>query len=573
MGNTVLKTLSCRQFFIAVLAAFASCAFAAPADKSALDAIKTVVVIYAENRSFDNLYGLFPGANGIPGVNPDSDTQVAEPQKDFDGSTLPALPPVWGGVTARGQTVTIPQQATADMPNRMFRIDDPAGFGNTGTVLTSTTLTRDLVHRFYNNQMQINGGKNDGFAAYSDVGALAMGYFDGSAMKLWKIAQQYTLADNFFMGAFGGSFLNHIYLICACVPTYPNADAPDSPARYWISEIDVDAGGRFVRLTPAANAPKSVLKGAAAYKSDSTLTPKDASGMFHAVNTMQPPYQPSANAPAAGDASRRYADPALATTLPPQTQTTIGDLLDRKGITWAWYAGAWDSTLAITTGDRQFPPAAPPAAQVPNFQFHHQPFNYFAGFDPVTHADARAKHLKDFDTHFFADAARGKLPQVTFYKPQGNLNQHSGYANIKDGDEHLAEVITKLQASPQWKHMLIVVTYDENGGFYDHAKVPKANRWGPGTRIPALIISPYARKGYIDKTQYDSGSILRFITRRWSLPVLPGLAERDAALIAHGELPMGDLTGALDLNPLPRSGDGGFDLRGRGAADVVAGGE
>jgi acid phosphatase len=111
----------------------------------------------------------------------------------------------------------------------------------------------------------------------------------------------------------------------------------------------------------------------------------------------------------------------------------------------------------------------------------------------------------------------------------------------------VAELIAKLQASPQWKSMLIVVTYDENGGFYDHAPVPKADRWGPGTRIPALIISPFARKGFVDKTLYDTASTLRFITHRWSLPPLPGLVERDNALVKNGAPPMGDLTGALDF--------------------------
>jgi acid phosphatase len=136
---------------------------------------------------------------------------------------------------------------------------------------------------------------------------------------------------------------------------------------------------------------------------------------------------------------------------------------------------------------------------------------------------------------------------VAFYKPQGNLNQHPGYANLADGDRHLAEVIEALQKSPQWPRMLIVVTYDENGGFYDHARVPKGDRWGPGTRIPALVVSPFARRGIVDHTPYDTASILRFVTRRWALEPLPGVIERDRALVANGEPPMGDLTNALDL--------------------------
>lgn len=512
---------------------------AALRNRFALDQINNVVVIYAENRGFDNLYGLFPGANGIPGVNPASSTATPEAQKDFDGSTLPTLPPVWGGVTAAGQTVTVTQQQSVGMPNKMFQIDAATGFYNTGTVVDQSVISRDLVHRFYNNQMQINGGKNDKFAAYSDAGGLSMGYYDGSKMQLWQVAKNFTLADNFFMGAFGGSFLNHQYLVCACAPQYPNADAATSPANKSISAIDTDASGNFVRLTPATDAPSSVLNGAPKYLKDSTLTPKDASGNFYAVNTMQPAYQPSGNAPATGDTTGKLADPAAATTLPPQTAQTIGDLLNAKGLSWAWYAGSWNTASSDRTAIYN--------NKVPNFQSHHQPFNYYAAFDPAAHADARAAHLKDFDADFLKDAAAGTLPAVSFYKPQGNLNQHPGYASVADGDAHIASVIAKLQASPQWKNMLVVVTYDENGGFYDHATVPKGDRWGPGTRIPALIISPFAKKGFVDKTQYDTASTLRFITHRWSLPPLKGLVERDTALIKNGGRPMGDLTGALSF--------------------------
>jgi len=504
-------------------------------DDSALHKIDTVVVIYAENRGFDTLYGLFPGANGIPGVNPSARSAYI-PQVDVDGALLPVLPPTWGGATAAGQSPVVTQAQSANLPNQPFQIDSQQGLG-----IAASVVTRDLVHRFYNNQMQIDGGKNDKFPTYSDAGGLSMGYYDGSAMAMWKLAREYTLADNFFMGAFGGSFLNHQYLICACAPQYPQADK--SPAKGGISKIDVDANGNFLRLTPAAKSPASTLDGAPQYANDGTLTPADGKGMFYAVNTMQPPFQPSNVAPAANDVARLYADGNNASTLPPLTQKNIGDLLSDKGVSWAWYAGAWNSTLATAKGDRKF------SVPMPNFQFHHQPFNYYANMDPVTHAAYRAEHLKDFDNSFLQDAAAGKLPAVSFYKPQGNLNQHAGYADVASGDAHIADVINKLRHSPQWSHMLIVVTYDENGGFWDHAAPPKMDQWGPGTRIPAIIISPYARKGYVDPTLYDTSSVLRFITRRWSLPALDGITLRDRAIQSSGGEPLGDLSNALTATP------------------------
>ena len=83
--------------------------------------------------------------------------------------------------------------------------------------------------------------------------------------------------------------------------------------------------------------------------------------------------------------------------------------------------------------------------------------------------------------------------------------------------------------------MAVIVTYDENGGFWDHVPPPRGDRWGPGTRIPAIIVSPFARRGYIDKTPYDTTSIIKFITRRFDLEPLAGVRAR-----------AGDLTDALE---------------------------
>ena len=116
------------------------------------------------------------------------------------------------------------------------------------------------------------------------------------------------------------------------------------------------------------------------------------------------------------------------------------------------------------------------------------------------------------------------------------------------GDRHIVDVIGHLEKSPQWSRVLVIITHDENGGFWDHVAPPKGDRWGPGTRVPAIIVSPFAKKGFVDHAQYDTTSILRFITRRFALPVLPGLRARDEALTANGSQPLGDMTDALDLS-------------------------
>jgi phospholipase C len=74
-----------------------------------------------------------------------------------------------------------------------------------------------------------------------------------------------------------------------------------------------------------------------------------------------------------------------------------------------------------------------------------------------------------------------------YVEPQGNLKEHAGYSEVLSATQHLADLIAPLETGPQWPHMLVVVTYDENGGFWGHAAPPKADRWGPDTRIPAII--------------------------------------------------------------------------------------
>jgi len=493
------------------------------------DAVKNIVVIYLENRSFNNLFGNFPGVRyPLSALNPE-DYQ----QRDRDGSLLKTLPRIWGGLVQKGQNIAgkyymISEDQIKGMANAPFKLKDAEG-----QPLPEAVITRDLWHVFYQNQMQINGGKNDGFVAWGNSGALVMGYYGETARNLnqWQIAQRYTLCDNFFMAAFGGSFLNHQFLVAACPPVYPHA--AQSPAKGKIAVVEDGPTG--TRLAVASASAASCMDGTAKFVLDGAITPDN-----YAVNTMAPPYQPSYIPPAKGG-DPRLANPQDANTLPPQEHETIGDLLSRKNVSWAWYGGAWQAALENRGGP-----------DVPNFQYHHQPLNYFRRYAPGT--EARARHLRDaglgdspLSNRFIADIQQGVLPAVSFYKPQGNLNLHAGYSDVESGDRHVANVLAYLEQSPQWKNMVVVITYDENGGWWDHVAPPKGDRWGPGSRIPAIVVSPFARKGEVDHSFYDTTSILRLISRVFDLPKLPGIAERDAAFMARGAMPPGDLTTALHL--------------------------
>ncbi|AZE82114.1 Acid phosphatase [Pseudomonas orientalis] len=503
-------------------------------DKALRDQVKTVVVIYAENRSFNNLFADFPGLEKPLSALSATDYQ----QRDRDGSVLPALPPTWGGVLQVGPQsvdgVTYPSavQFQENLPNAPFALKGP-----NAEDLPLSLVTRDLWHVFYQNQMQINGGKNDGFVAWGDSGGLVMGHYAQSrySLRLWDVAREFVLCDNFFQGAFGGSFLNHHYLISATAPTYPNA--AQSVAKAQIATLQSDAPGD-PRLKPLDTSPASAMTGPPQF-GPSALTPDG-----YAVNTLAPPYWPTwIRDPQNPD----YSKPDLPNVLVPQTHEHIGDKLSKKNIDWAWYAGAWQATLDQFKDSGGIP-------KIPNFQYHHQPFNYFKQQGPENRAE-RDKRLRDgglgdeaSTNKFFADAQAGKLPAVSFYKPQGNLNMHAGYADVASGDRHIVRALKVLQESPQWNNMVVVVTVDENGGWWDHVAPPKGDRWGPGTRVPALVVSPFARKGTVDHTVYDTASILRLITRVFELETLDGLKQRDDAMRARGQKPMGDLSNALQFS-------------------------
>ncbi|QAU22786.1 acid phosphatase [Dyella sp. M7H15-1] len=515
-------------------------------DRVLRDKIKNVVVIFAENRSFNNLFAEFPGLeNPLSSLKPEDYLQL-----DRDGkSVLPHLPEVPHGWLLRDQVIdgiSYPagQQYQTKLPNGPFALKGPKG-----EHLPLSLVTRDLWHVFYQNQMQINGGKNNMFVAWADSSAFTMGHYANAhyGLRLWDLASEFTLCDNFFQGAFGSSFLNHQYLICATVPRYPDADT--SIAQSQIAET-VSGRPDDPNLKPKKHSPGSAMDGPPQF-GPSALTPTETlpngQRLSYAVNTMLPPYAPTPMKLGA-DGVVDFTQLSNAMALVPQTHEHIGDKLDKRNIEWAWYAGAFQETL--DTHGTNLSNGTP---VVPNFQYHHQPFNYFKNLAPGT--SARAKRLRDgglgddeSTNRFLADAKAGKLPAVTFYKPQGNLNMHAGYADVSSGDRHIMHAVKMLRSSTQWENMVVIVTVDENGGWWDHVPPPQGDRWGPGTRIPTLVVSPFAKKGHVDHTVYDTASILRLITRVFDLETLDGIRDRDSAMTARGQTSMGDLTNALQFH-------------------------
>jgi LPXTG-motif cell wall-anchored protein len=411
------------------------------------DKLSHFIVIYQENWSFDGLYGKFPGANGLANAG------GAVKQVDKSGTLYAMLPQPRD--TAKKNSP----------PDSRFPANLPVAPFDAAQYIPPNQKTGDLVHRFYQEQFQIDLGKMDKFVAFSDAAGLTMSYYDATNLPEGKLAQQYTLADNFFHAAFGSSFLNHMWLICACSPVWQNA--PSSVV------IQLGADGSLVK--------------------DGQVTPNG-----YVVNTSYSINQPH---------PKTITDTTK--LVPLQSAPTIGDRLNEKGISWAWYSGGWNDALAGNPD--------------PLFQFHHQPFAFFANYADGT--AAKTAHLKD-EQDFFKDLASGKLPAVSFVKPIGEDNEHPGYADLLRGQQHVADLVKAVQSSPFWADTAIIITYDENGGRWDHVAPPVVDQWGPGSRVPTIIVSPYTKKEFVDHTQYDTTSILKLIETRWGLAPL---GSRDAA--------------------------------------------
>jgi acid phosphatase len=526
-------------------------AVAHPRRSGPLGPFTHLVVIYQENHSFDNLYGGWGTVRGqrVEGRGSDGyarrSVQVREDgtpyrclyQNDPSLST-PPLDAACGTDTAtNGFTYA------SHFRNRPFEINDyitPESPTCPGA--TPGGCTRDLVHRFYQEQYQLDGGRMDRYSTGSDAAGLTQGYYDTRDLPIYEYlhtrgAPRYVIADHFFQAAFGGSFLNHQYLIAAQAPPWPD------PAATLHSVIDAQ-GFPNPNLPNATGVRTYPLHSSNPALADQPLTqacPGRAGFACgdYAVNTVQPTNPPTAARP---DTQPPPLPPVNdVNPAAPNYRRTIGDELSGRGVSWAWYAGGWNDAAAGHPGSL--------------FQYHHQPFNYFARYapdyvDPRTGEHPR-DHLKD-ETAFYSAARTGALPAVSFVKPYGAENEHPGYASTENGERHLVDLIQAVQSGPQAEHTLIVVTYDEFGGQWDHVVPPGQGRhatpgpsdeYGPSTRIPALLISPSLRRSGVDHTSYDTTSILRTIEAQYGLAPLDTRFGRDARV--------NDLSHALRVGGIP----------------------
>ncbi len=531
--------------------------------ESQLSKINHVVVIYQENRSFDSLYGGWEGVNGLANAPSSKTFQVSQAgavyscllQNDVNLKT-PPLSKVCSGTKANGASFD------SHFTNAPFRIDDfitpsdttcpaPGVFAPFGVAKGSGQpggCTRDIVHRFYQEQYQLNGGQQNRYVTGSDAVGLALGVLDSRALPIYNYLHQedhphYAIADNFFESSFGGSFLNHQWLVAAKTPVWRGLDGSGAINDGSPSDLHsvVDANGMpnnydLYKSPLGPNSSPTGPKDGALTASCTPPSPRPATpaGVVcgdYAVNTIQPvnqPYQPGTG---------------IARRLPALTTPNIGDRLSANGIDWAWYSGGWDNAAGNTASqwytNGPGPTCADPhhfsipvQATYPNcpdqlFMFHHQPLNYFANYAPGT--TARAQHLRD-EGEFVQLATSStsrqcNLKAVSVVKPIGEQNEHPGYTSENPGSEHLVQLLRAIQGSACKRDTMVVVTYDEFGGQWDHVTPPGQGNtggphdlWGPGTRVPALVIAPRLPGDFVvDSAQHDTTSILATIEHRFGL--------------------------------------------------------
>jgi phospholipase C len=317
----------------------------------------------------------------------------------------------------------------------------------------------------------IDGGKMDGFVKTVEsttsgldtdkLGCLAnletpfcvdvMGYHTGAEIpNYWTYAKHYVLQDHMFEPAHAWSLVSHLYMVSGWSAHCGNG----SDASTCTTNID------FPELPPGSTPLEQQLTGAA-------------------LGIVEP------------------ADP-----LAPPTYgwTDITYLLHKYGVSWKYYIEE-GSEPDCETGAMVCLPI-PQAVNAPGI------WNVLPAFADV-HED---KQLGDIQptTELFTDARRGTLPAVSWVIPSGDDSEHAP-ANIAAGQEHVTNVIDSIMRGPDWKSTAIFVSWDDWGGFYDHVNPPKVDSSGYGIRVPGLVISPYARTGYVDHQTLSFDAYLKFI--------------------------------------------------------------
>jgi acid phosphatase len=495
--------------------------------------IKHVIVIIGENHTFDNVFATYVpragqkvenllsegiiNADGSPGPN------VAKAvQNTASDTTSYSLTP-----TQTGPYATLPQPNTTgafppfNSPDPRFPANLPnAPFQITKYVPYTANFVGDPIHRFYQMAQQADGGKNDLFVWTANTtgkgdnganppapiyqGRLAMGYYDvrgGDAPFLKQWADQYALADNYHQSAQGGTGVNHVMLGTAddvffsdgkgnplLPPTNQIENPNPKPGTNNNYSQDGYAGGSYSNCSdttqPGVGPVVAYLKA-----KTPAASPNCAADHYYLLNNYNPGYN--------GDGTLNTKSPF---TVPPSTVPTIADSLTAKGVSWGYFGEGWDA-----------------GHPDPAYCGICNPFQYATS---IMTSPTQRSNIKGMP-EFFTQVADNTLPAVSYLKPNGLNDGHPASSQLAAFEDYTLNVVNSVKANPKlWKDTAIVVTMDEGGGYYDSGYIQPVSFFGDGTRIPTIVISPFAKHGFVDHTYYDHVSVVKFIEKNWGLQPL-----------------------------------------------------
>ncbi|MGO9472486.1 MAG: alkaline phosphatase family protein [Rhodomicrobium sp.] len=403
--------------------------------------------------------------------------------------------------------------SASNLPNGPFQLAGPA--------LAYDAYTGDMVHRFY--QMWQESDCDAAFASpenpsgclsdlypfagttnsakYND-GSNAMGFYNmerGDAPYLRRLADDYTMSDNYHQAEMGGTMVEHLYIAMADTIFYSDGKgAPAMPPANLIADPSPQAGtvNRYANdgwYTACADETQPGVQPIVHYLAALPYAPKPncGPGHYYVLNNLEPGYK---------------ADGSLSTNskaIPPSHVRSIGDALAEKGISFRFYGGGFNAAKA---------------GQAKRYCGVCNPFQYQASI--MADAEKRAEHLKDVQD-LFADIAAGTLPAVAYVKPDWWLDGHPHSSKLSLFEAFARNIVERVQAKPElFEETAIFVTFDEGGGYYDSGFIQPLDFFGDGPRIPFIAVSPYTKGGRVVHTYCDHASVVKFIERNWGLPPL-----------------------------------------------------
>jgi phospholipase C len=343
-------------------------------------------------------------------------------------------------------------------------------------------------------------------------GSTAMGFYNvlqGDAPYFKSLADAYAMSDNFHQSIQGGTGANHVALGTgdaiwfsdgngnAEVPPTLDIENPDpQPGTNNFYTQDGYSGGTY---SECADPTQPGVASVEAYLDQIHIKPNCDPGHYYLLNNYNPGYF--------GDGTVNTTDEF---TIPPSNVKTIGDSLLEKGISWRYYGDGWESYLADPEGFS-------PGNEYCNIC---NPFQYSSNL--MTNETVRTTNLKD-TVDLYNDISNDFLPAFSIVKPSGLVDGHPASSKLDLFEGFTKKIVDLIQAHPDlWKDTAIFVTFDEGGGYYDSGYVQPVDFFGDGTRIPLLVVSPYATGGKISHDYGDHVSILKFVERNWGLAPITG---------------------------------------------------